>query len=312
LYHVIARGIERRKIFLDSEDYKDFISRLKACLEKTQSRCLAWCLLPNHFHLLILRGRRPLSELMRSLMTGYAVNFNRRHKRAGHLFQNRYKSILCDKDPYLLELTAYIHLNPLRAKIIRNMKGLKKYKWCGHADLMGEETDGLIDRGYILSYWSTDKNNAKKEYAAFLREKVGKFKGGEYSGGGLLKSMGGLAEVMVMRKNKEREMYDDRILGGGEFVEGILKRRDKKVEVRISTRDDILKEAAKIAGISEKEIFIPSHKHKAAIGRAVYCYIAKGKLGVTGTELMKELKITSGGISHLVEKGRKIMEEQVS
>src|SRR3989339_1457728 len=118
LYHVIARGIERGKIFRDTMDYEDFLTRFKTAPEKTGGKCLAWCLMPNHFHLLILRGKQPLAEIMRRVMTGYAVGFNIRHKRSGHLFQNSYKSILCDEEEYLLELVAYIHLNPLRAGMV--------------------------------------------------------------------------------------------------------------------------------------------------------------------------------------------------
>ena len=104
LYHVIARGIERRKIFIADYDYEDFLSRLEKALDKAGSKCFAFSLLGNHFHLLIRRGHRPLAELMSRLMAGYAVNFNLRHKRAGHLFQNRYKAIRCDMESHFLEL----------------------------------------------------------------------------------------------------------------------------------------------------------------------------------------------------------------
>jgi REP element-mobilizing transposase RayT len=110
-----ARGIERRKIFWDDTDRSSFLERLAVILEETQTQCYAWALIPNHFHILLRTGPTPLSKVMRRLMTGYAVTFNRRHRRAGHLFQNRYKSVVCEEDPYLLELIRYIHLNPLRA-----------------------------------------------------------------------------------------------------------------------------------------------------------------------------------------------------
>jgi REP element-mobilizing transposase RayT len=96
LYHVIARGIEGRRIFMSEFDYADFLDRLIRGLQKNGSKCLAYCLMENHFHLLILRGHRPLAELMRRVMTGYAVSFNLRQGRTGHLFQNRYKAILCE------------------------------------------------------------------------------------------------------------------------------------------------------------------------------------------------------------------------
>src|SRR4030042_803874 len=115
LHHIIGRGIDRNKIFLNDEDRDDFLERLAANLKRTQISCYAWALLPNHFHLLLRTGTAPVASLMRRLLTGYAVTFNLRHRRHGHLFQTRYKSILCQADAYLLELVRYIHLNPLRA-----------------------------------------------------------------------------------------------------------------------------------------------------------------------------------------------------
>jgi len=122
LQHVMARGIERREIFKDDQDRQSFLDRLSIILEKTQTQCYAWALIPNHFHLLLRTSLTPLSKIMRRLMTGYAITFNKRHKRSGHLFQNRYKSIVCEEDPYLLELIRYIHLNPLRADLVKDLK----------------------------------------------------------------------------------------------------------------------------------------------------------------------------------------------
>ena len=128
MYHVMSRGIERGQIFIDDDDYVDFVERVGGWLKKGGGKCLAWCLIPNHFHFLILRGLRPLSEIMHHVLTGYAVNFNGRHRRAGHLFQNRYKAIICDAEEYLLELVPYIHLNPLRANLVKNLEELEGYK----------------------------------------------------------------------------------------------------------------------------------------------------------------------------------------
>ena len=160
LQHVMARGIERRKIFLDDKDRTSFLERLAIILEETQTQCYAWALIPNHFHLLLRTGLSasadasrcragptPLSTVMRRLMTGYAVTFNIRHRRSGHLFQNRYKSVICEEDPYLLELIRYIHLNPLRAKLVRDLKELDKYPWCGHSAILGRRKNPLIPKG---------------------------------------------------------------------------------------------------------------------------------------------------------------------
>ena len=144
LQHVMARGIERRKIFLNDKDRESFLERLANILEETQTQCYAWALIPNHFHLLLRTGPTPLSKVMRRLMTGYAVTFNKRHKRAGHLFQNRYKSVVCEEDAYLLELIRYIHLNPLRAGLVKDLKELDKYPWTGHSAILGRRKNPLL------------------------------------------------------------------------------------------------------------------------------------------------------------------------
>jgi REP element-mobilizing transposase RayT len=142
----MARGIERRDIFKDDQDRQSFLERLAVILEKTQTQCYAWALIPNHFHLLLRTSLTPLSKVMRRLMTGYAVTFNKRHKRSGHLFQNRYKSIVCEEDQYLLELIRYIHLNPLRAGLIKDLKELDKYPWTGHSAIMGKRENPLVPK----------------------------------------------------------------------------------------------------------------------------------------------------------------------
>ena len=124
LHHIIVRGIARSEIFADDRDRHDFLDRLGAIVEETDTGCYAWALIPNHFHLLLRTGNVPIATVMRRLLTGHAARYNRRHRRSGHLFQNRYKSILCQADSYLLELVRYIHLNPLRAKLVENMDSL--------------------------------------------------------------------------------------------------------------------------------------------------------------------------------------------
>ena len=122
LHHVIVRGIERRKIFRSDYDRKNFLNRLEKLIPDTQTDCFAWALIPNHVHLLLRTGLIPVSVFMSRLLTGYAVWFNKKYRRHGQLFQNRYKSILCQEDLYLKELVRYIHLNPLRAGQVENIK----------------------------------------------------------------------------------------------------------------------------------------------------------------------------------------------
>ena len=128
LHHIICRGIERRPIFKDDRDRADFVGRLSLLLPETATRCYAWALIPNHFHLLLKTGQVPIATVMRRLLTGYAISYNHRHRRHGHLFQNRYKSILCQEETYLLELTRYIHLNPIRARQVSTLDQLASYR----------------------------------------------------------------------------------------------------------------------------------------------------------------------------------------
>ena len=104
LHHVIGRGIERKKLFFNDTDRSDFIDRLAVLVEEGAIVVYAWVLMPNYFHLLCKTRNRSLASNMRKILTGYVVNFNRRHRRYGHLFQNRYKSIVCQENRYLKEL----------------------------------------------------------------------------------------------------------------------------------------------------------------------------------------------------------------
>src|SRR5512136_2302918 len=133
LHHIIIRGIERRKIFRDDRDRENFLERMGRLLVETKTGCYAWTFLENHAHFLLRTDKIPLATFMRRLLTGYVVSFNRRYKRHGHLLQNRYKSIVCQEDTYLQELVRYIHLNPLRARLVPDLRALDRYPWSGHA-----------------------------------------------------------------------------------------------------------------------------------------------------------------------------------
>ncbi len=128
LHHVMVRGIERGTVFRSDTDRNHFLERLGEILGETKTICYAWSLIPNHFHLLLRTGPVPISTVMRRLLTGYALWYNRRHRRHGHLFQNRFKSILCQEDVYFLELVRYIHLNPIRAGLVDDLDELGGYR----------------------------------------------------------------------------------------------------------------------------------------------------------------------------------------
>ncbi len=124
--------------------------------------------MPNHLHLLLRTGRESLSRVMSRILTGYAVSFNRRYKRSGHLFQYRFKSILVEEEPYLLQLVRYIHLNPLRGSVVNTVEDLDKYLWSGHAVLLGLVTCSWQDCEYILTRFGGTITAAREAYRSFV------------------------------------------------------------------------------------------------------------------------------------------------
>lgn len=191
LHHVMARGIEGRRIFETTADCRDFAARLEAVVGATGLRVLAWALLPNHVHLLVRTGQQPLATAMRRLLTGYAVGFNRRHKRRGHLFQNRFKSVLVEEAPYLLELTRYIHLNPVRAGVVRDLGSLDRYPWSGHSALLGRVPRSWQAVDEVLGQFGRQVGRARRRYRQFVAEGLAHGRRPELQGGGLRRSAGG-------------------------------------------------------------------------------------------------------------------------
>ena len=168
LHHIIIRGIEKRKIFKDDKDLYQFIERLGAILTESETPIYAWASMPNHVHLLLRTGLAPIATIMRRLLTGYAVYFNRRYRRHGHLFQNRYRSILCQEEPYFLELVRYIHLNPLRAKLVEDMRALDQYPYSGHSAVVGKVKRDWQHVDYVLKLFGKRKPDARKAYLQFV------------------------------------------------------------------------------------------------------------------------------------------------
>jgi hypothetical protein len=163
-----------------------------------------------------------LAQFMRRLLTGYAVHYNIRHRRYGHLFQNRYKSIVCDADSYFTELVRYIHLNPLRVKLVKDMRELERYPYSGHGVITGRVGYEWQDRDHVLSWFGKKEREAVRAYREFVREGVSLGRRPELVGGGLVRSLGGWSEVLSLRRQSKRELSDERILGSGAFVERML------------------------------------------------------------------------------------------
>ena len=164
---------------------------------------------------------------MRRLLTGYAQHFNMRHRRHGQLFQNRYKSFLCEEDTYLLELVRYIHLNPIRAGIIKDLKGLNTCPKTGHSVLIGKMKQEWQDTEYVLRLFGKSVGAARKSYLAFISNGKAIGCSPDFIGGGLLRSVGGWSALRAISSTGKRVMGDERILDSSNFVEAVLKQANE-------------------------------------------------------------------------------------
>jgi hypothetical protein len=241
---------------------------------------------------------------MKKLLTGYVVNFNLRHKRYGHLFQNRYKSIICEDEPYLLELSRYIHLNPLRAGMLDDLKGLKNYRWAGHSAVMGRVKRDWQDIDTVLSYFGRGFG-AVQRYEQFVREGILQGRRGELVGGGLIRSLGGWSQVLSLRRKGIKVASDARILGNDEFVQRLLSEAEarEKETLRLFRR---VPELRKLAGsiiegerVEESELRSGMRKRNVVRARKIFCQLAVGEMGYPGAEVARYLGVTTSSVNRL-------------
>jgi len=313
LHHVMVRGIERRKIFRDNKDRDNFIERLSILLSETNCQCYAWVLMPNHIHMLLRSGPSGISTLMRRLLTGYAVYFNRRYKRHGQLFQNRYKSIICQEDAYLQELVRYIHLNPLRAKIVKDLNALDKYPYCGHSALMGEIKREWQDIEYVLGYFGKRISTSRKKYRIYLEKGISKGRRPELVGGGLIRSMGGWDEIKKMRlTGQDRIKSDQRILGESDFVMEVLSESEENLTQKYKLKSlgynykKVLERVSLLFELEEEYITGKGRQKDRVQARDLLCYWCYINLGISMAELAKKLNLTPTAVSFAVRRGEKI------
>jgi putative transposase len=310
IHHVIIRGIDRSPIFRYSQDCENFTSRLARLLSETSTSCYAWALMKNHAHLLLRSGPSPLTSFMRRLLTGYAQQFNRRHNRSGHLFQNRYKSFLCEEDPYLLELVRYIHLNPIRAGAVKDMAALERFRWCGHGVLMGKVKQDWQNFPFVLSLFHEKQSVAKRAYYSFVEKGIALGKRPDLVGGGIIRSAGGWIAVQGLRKSKERFANDERILGSSNFVTSVLKKASEDHEKKISTRtqhldiEKIIDVVCEHLGLNPAVLNSPSKQTHITRARAIISSIAFDTLRLKGVDIAQRLNLTPAAISKLSAKGR--------
>jgi hypothetical protein len=251
-----------------------------------------------------------------TLITGYALWYNRRHRRSGHVFQNRFKSILCQEDVYPLELVRYIHLNPVRARIVADVDDLRAYSYSGHSALMGRRKRHWQDVDYVLGSFGKSVRKARNVYEAYVKEGVAHGRREELTGGGLIRSLGGWSEARRSReKGMDHHMSDERILGGSEFVESVLAQAneayDRRYELKLRGFDleRIAERVAEFCRVGKEEVFSKGRQRERVKVRSLLCYWAVREAGISLRTLAERLGISGPGIGYAVERGAALVRE---
>ena len=252
---------------------------------------------------------------MRRLLTGFAIGFNRRHKRYGRLFRNRYKSVLCQEERYFLELVRYIHLNPIRAGLVPSLDILDTYPSCGHGVLMGNIVAPWQDTAYFLSLFSPRAAIARQQYRRFISEGVSQGRRPELTGGGLLRSAGGWGVLKTMKRMKAHIKGDERILGDSDFVEAVLNQSKEKYErsYRLKTKghtfETIIRRASELFDVPVKAIMSGGKQPDRVKARSLAAFWAVKELGMDGTTVGRKIGLSQSAICRAVQRGEQLSDE---
>jgi hypothetical protein len=245
---------------------------------------------------------------MRRWLTGYALTFNRRHKRVGHLFQNRYQSIVVEEDAYFRELVRYLHLNPLRAGLVDSLRALEQYPWCGHAAVLGRQAVPWQDRRYVLDWFGRTQAQAVRAYRAYVAAGVPLGRRPDLGGGGLVRSLGGWAAVRAMRPRMPTDIADPRILGHGDFVARLLHEAEAPPQPRAlpaeraKRAEGIIHAACAKTGITLDELAAGSRRGPIPALRASLARELVTRLGLSLAEVARRLGVTTSAISRAVRR----------
>ncbi len=266
VYHVICRGNNRQAVFRDDRDRERYLEKLVFYCEEKGVEPLSYCLLTNHVHFLLETPGGNLSKMMQPFQTSYTVYFNKRHGRTGHVFEQRYKALLVDRDNYLLEVSRYIHLNPVAARIVERPQD---YRWSSYAGYVGRKPIPLLKYGTVLNYFVGGRRRQLAQYREFVE--------------GDLKRGGKLAELPVLKGV---------FVGDEDFAE---EARKKAVKLSIMEAHYSLKRigqaVCKICGVSEEELRRPIRSEEVQKARELLCYVSRKHSDVRLGELVKFLGV---------------------
>jgi len=308
LHHIMIRAIEGRDLFADDHDRQQFVNKLGEYVLAAGASLYAWALMKNHVHLLLRSGPSGMPAVLRKLLTWYALYFNKRHRRTGHLFQNRYKSILCEEEPYFLSLVRYIHLNPLRVGAVDDLRSLDRYRWCGHAVFMAHSSVAFMDTGYVLKQFGKAEQDARRAYRRFVAAGVTAGRNPELVGGGLVRSMGGWSQVRAVRQSKERIKGDERILGSSSFVLQVLSEitvqqrrqlRPPKVEVGI---ENVVNEECRKGHVSVIELESGIKRRGVCAVREAVALRCARELGLSAAEIARHVGVNTSAVTRAINR----------
>jgi REP element-mobilizing transposase RayT len=272
----MVRGNGGQNIFADDEDRCRFYLFLQEGVEKFGHRIHAFCLMNNHVHLAIQVGEKPLSRIMQNLCFRYTQWVNSRQKRVGHLFQGRYKAIVVDANAYLVELVRYIHLNPVRAKLVKSPEA---HSWSGHRAYLGHEQLPWLTTEWVLSQFAQRLKTARTRYGEFV--KYGMDEG--------------------HRKEFHSGTSEGRILGDDTFVERVYTESDQGEEKAV-TLDEIIDRVCNLYGLTEEEIAAGGKQRYPSEARGVIAYLVREVRGMSVTDLGRRLKRDVSSLSHAADR----------
>jgi putative transposase len=252
--------------------------------------------------------KRPLwiIKIHEKTVNRIAITYNIRHKRYGHLFQNRFKSIICDEDTYFQELVRYIHLNPLRVDLVKDMAGLDKYPWSGHSSLMGNKKREWQDVDYVLSWFAKTKIAARNKYRRYVGEGLVEGRRDDLVGGGLIRTLGGWSQVLSHRKSNEMIVTDQRILGQGDFVERIVGEADKIIRSQLSVSERQIKaekqiqKVCKTEGVNIEELKGGSRRAHISRLRNLLVVELISAYGLSLAEAARQLGVSTPAVSKII------------
>jgi len=307
LHHVWSRGVARCDIYLDDRDRARFLDIVALVLKEAHGRCLAWALMSNHYHLLLETGRDPLPRVMQRINQRYAAWFNRRYDRVGRLFQDRYGSDRVGDDRHLATLIAYIHLNPVRAGIVRDVDALASYPWTGHAALVGRTPRRFHDVDRALAAFGDARRVARRGVIATMTAVHERWlRGGEVATP--------LVELSSAAQAHDRAYGVRRVRGRWQFVERVAAELEAR-GVRHArfrragwTADAVAVHVARRLGARIDDVREGRRTAAETQARAVAAWLAWHCVGATMVEIGRALGVGAPAIAMAIGRGRRQFE----